>query len=76
MFNFIHVFEGFLIDRDNDHRFFDKVYKYIPFVPKIKTMELGTAMVREAEKFLENQNLQNDIVKAYNNKEIKLFLNK
>lgn len=65
-----------MLDRDNDYRFYEKIFKYIPFFPKVKTSELGAAMVIEAEKNLLNLDPQNKLTKIYNNKQIKEFLEK
>jgi oxidoreductase len=66
---------GLLVDRDNDKRWGEILFKYIPFVPKIDSKDMARAMMREAELILERKNISKTIeVNIYDNSQIKSLL--
>ena len=60
-----------MLDRDNDKRPLDFLYKYIPFAPKIRTEELGSAIVVEAEKVHQGSLEGGNSFVIYNNAALK-----
>ena len=40
---------GFITDRDKDKRFFEGVFGCLPFIPKIKCVDLAAKVLKNAE---------------------------
>eukprot|EP01016_Furgasonia_blochmanni_P042404 TRINITY_DN5629_c0_g1_i1.p1 TRINITY_DN5629_c0_g1~~TRINITY_DN5629_c0_g1_i1.p1 ORF type:complete len:233 (+),score=63.93 TRINITY_DN5629_c0_g1_i1:155-853(+) len=62
---------GFLNDRDNDTRIVEKIFKYVPFVPKIDPPHLADALRRDAERVLDNGVPTTPVTITYENSQIK-----
>lgn len=44
-----HVDEGLIMNRDNDERIGETIFKYTPFIPKIEVKDLARAIRINAE---------------------------
>jgi hypothetical protein len=66
---------GAIMDRDNDYRFGEKLLKYTPFLSKITSIDLGTAIMNIDLDIHFNLNSNNQ-VKIFDHNEIVGFINK
>eukprot|EP01016_Furgasonia_blochmanni_P057021 TRINITY_DN9832_c0_g1_i2.p1 TRINITY_DN9832_c0_g1~~TRINITY_DN9832_c0_g1_i2.p1 ORF type:complete len:239 (-),score=45.47 TRINITY_DN9832_c0_g1_i2:118-834(-) len=62
---------GLIDDRDNDWRFLERFFTYVPFIPKIKAPHLADALRREAERVLDKGVPASPTSVTYVNAEIK-----
>ncbi len=41
---------GAILDRENDDRLIEKIFKYVPFFPKISAVDIARCMMQDAER--------------------------
>lgn len=75
-FNVLSIFRpGLITGRDNDSRIGEKIFSFVPFIPKISSPNLAKAIQMESELLAERTNLASDKeTYVYSNSQIKSII--